>query len=188
MRMQSAFTLIELLIVIAIATILLSTAAPSFQAIMQNARMSAILNEFNGMLALARSTAMTRGESVVICKSSNLHTCVTSGGWEQGWFIFTDPDGNGQCIDNNADGHCDPDGGEIIRVRSKLATEGLTLRAIGNPANRIRFGPQGMAQGYAGTFSLCDIRKIAQPKGLVLSRIGRVRPAQPSDNVSCGTQ
>lgn len=185
MRAQSAFTLIELLIVIAIATILLNTAVPGFQAIMQNSRMSAILNEFNGMLALARNTAMTRGESVIICKSSNLHTCTTSGGWEQGWFIFTDPDGNGQCADNDADGYCDSDSGEIIRVRSKLTTLGLTLRATGNPANRIRFDPQGMAQGYAGTFSLCDTRKIVQPKGLVLSRIGRVRPAQASDNVSC---
>ena len=57
-------------------------------------------------LNLARFTAVTRGENVVICPSSDSSTC-SNGSWEQGWIVFDDEDSNNT-----------PAEAEIIRVAS----------------------------------------------------------------------
>lgn len=60
------FTLIELMIVIAIAGVLLSLAIPSFQTTIKNNRMTTSANEFVGALNYARMAAVSRANNVFI--------------------------------------------------------------------------------------------------------------------------
>lgn len=54
------FTLVELMITIAVAAILLATATPSFTSLIQNHRLVAQHNDFVANLNLARSEAVKR--------------------------------------------------------------------------------------------------------------------------------
>ena len=94
MYRQTGFTLLELMIVVAIAGIVMAIGVPSFQSITTNNRIAANTNEFITALNLARSEAVKRGAAVSVCKSANGATCTTSGDWDQGWIVIMVDDPN----------------------------------------------------------------------------------------------
>ena len=92
MNRQRGFTLIELIITVAIVAILLAIGVPSFQEMMRNNRVAAHTNDRLSSLNLARSEAIKRGVRVSLCKSSDGLSCATTGDWTQGWIVFVDTD------------------------------------------------------------------------------------------------
>lgn len=91
---SSGFTLIELLITIAVAAILLGAAVPSLRTFTANNQVVAASNSIVTGLNLARSTAVTSGEEVALCPSSNESTC-SDNDWDKGWIVFDDSEANG---------------------------------------------------------------------------------------------
>ena len=88
---RAGFTLIELMMVIAIAGIMILLAAPSFVSMTQRYRALSEVNGFAGDLLFARSEAIKRGAPVSMCVSSDGATCLASSvDWHKGWIIFTD--------------------------------------------------------------------------------------------------
>ena len=85
------FSLIELMIVIAIAAILATLAAPSFIATTQRFRSLSESSSFASDLQYARSEAIKQGLPVTLCSSSDGSTCAASNNWHFGWIIFSDP-------------------------------------------------------------------------------------------------
>lgn len=185
MSSRRGFTLIELLVVLVIASILLGVGVPSLRQLILDNRLIAHLHHFRSTLFLARSEAAVRGSPVVICKSVTGRSCEREGGWERGWLVFVDPNANEDCRDADADGRCDDDGGEIIRVFGGFDNTPTTLRATGNPGRRVAFNPQGFSSGYPGTFTICDERGLEYARGIVLSLTGRFRSATRHDNLRC---
>ena len=89
------FTLIEVMVVVAIMAILLAVAVPSFVALIARNRVATEINALATDLQYARSIAIKAGQSVTICASFNLSTCDTSKGiWSGGWIVFSDANGN----------------------------------------------------------------------------------------------
>lgn len=88
-RFIFGFTLVELMITIAIASILLAVAAPSFTSLVSaNAAKNAADRLLDG-LAYARSEAVTRSTDVIVCsKNSISNTCSGTGQWTDGWLIY----------------------------------------------------------------------------------------------------
>ncbi|MFO7857682.1 MAG: GspH/FimT family pseudopilin, partial [Ectothiorhodospiraceae bacterium] len=64
MRNERGFTLIELMITIAIAAILITVAVPGFQNLLQSNRVTSSTNELITAIATARSHAIRRGNDV----------------------------------------------------------------------------------------------------------------------------
>lgn len=100
-RRAAGFTLIEMMVTIAVATILLSVALPSFQSMIERNRVAAIAGAFNNGLLHARSEAVTRNKRVVVCNTANtqnsLPTCTTgTPAWQTGWMTFIDENGDSQ--------------------------------------------------------------------------------------------
>jgi len=95
-REASGFTLIELIVTIAITAIMSVTAVPSFIDLMRNNRSATQANEFLAALNLARSEAAKSGQNVSLCSSTDAASCRTSDptNWSDGWILFvngTDP-------------------------------------------------------------------------------------------------
>lgn len=66
METNRGFTLIELMVVIAIIAIIAGIAVPNYQSSMQNTRETSARNSLVGALQLARSEAVTRGLTVTV--------------------------------------------------------------------------------------------------------------------------
>ena len=167
---SQGFTIIELMITLALASILLGLAAPSFSDILKDNRLTTQINKLSASLNLARSEAIKRSVTVTVCKSNDNATC--GGNWSNGWIVFEDIDGDGN-VDTSDN---------IIRVNQSLAL-GNTLVFPGK--NRVTYKADGFAVGYNSVFKLCDERGFTKSKGLVVSNSGRVRTANPSDLTSC---
>ena len=68
---NKGLTMLELMITLAVATILIASAAPSFRESIQNTRLVTQVNELQTALSLARSEAVKRNENVTVCASSD---------------------------------------------------------------------------------------------------------------------
>lgn len=93
MQRLRGFTLLELLIVIAIAAVVLSLAVPSFRSVLLNSRRADASTSLYGGLVAAHSEAIIRNQTVTVCqRSTSLGSSpqcdFTSGNWVNGWVAF----------------------------------------------------------------------------------------------------
>lgn len=77
------FTLIELMVTVAVLAVMASLAAPSFQQLLAAQRVRTTGYNIVGDLVLARSEAVKRGENVTLTP--------VSGDWTQGWSVNVAP-------------------------------------------------------------------------------------------------
>lgn len=147
-------SLIELMITLAIGAIILTVGVPAFQTTVVNARVAAHTNDYISSLNLARSEAVKRGRRVLLCKSSDGASCITSGGWEQGWIVFLDMDNNA-AVDTGS-------GDVILRVYGPLEG-GETLQGDTHVSDYIAYSSDGFTRLVSGdfqsgtlTFGLCS--------------------------------
>lgn len=162
--------MIELLVVMSIVAILLSIAVPSMSSMMASQRAKSLANTFLTSLNLARNEAIKRNGRVVVCKSANGQSCLSSGGWEQGWLVFHD-------VNNNA---ALDTGEQSIQTQGAIA-QGVHLTGNTNVADYVSFSASGVAKltsgGFqAGTLTLClDPVSNADVQQIILSATGRAR-------------
>lgn len=83
------FTLIELMVTVAIMGVLAALAAPSFNGAILSNKLTSYANSFVASANLARSEAIKRNAAVKLCRSSDGLTCAGSGGWQQGWIVLS---------------------------------------------------------------------------------------------------
>ena len=180
------FTLVELITTLAIAGILVTLAVPSYSELIKNNRLITQTNDFVTALNVARSEAIRRSDRVTVCKSSDQVSCAGSGGWDQGWIVFDDVNGDG-VVTNPAT--------NVLRVHSSLSN-GVTLRGDANLVDYVSYVSSGATQQFAGGASatqsgvlvMCDDRGfVIQAKGIQISATGRVSTASATSTaaVSC---
>lgn len=85
---QNGFTLVELLMTIALVSILVSIAVPNLQRFVQNSRMTSQANEINAFLSLARTEALQAYAPAFVSPT-------TAGDWTSDWIVWVDTNGNG---------------------------------------------------------------------------------------------
>lgn len=92
-RGDSGFSMVELMVTVAIVAILAAIAFPSFESSLRSNSVATASNELNGGLALARSEALRNPAGAFICSSTNGTTC--GGDWNDGWIVWSDINGDG---------------------------------------------------------------------------------------------
>lgn len=183
MKRLHGFTLIEVMVVIALIAIMLTMAVPSFTTMVMNNRLSTQANSLVIAVNLARSEAIKRNRNVVLCRSANGTSCA-AGGWEQGWIIYVDADPtDGPGVNTGA--------GDVILREFSALTGTNTLRASANYTASITYVPSGFST-QAGTLVLCDDRDndgdtadaedFARGRAIIINNTGRPQMADADPN------
>lgn len=143
------FTLVELMVAIAILAILLGLAVPSIRDIMRGNRAMSLSNELVGSLSYARAEAVKRAANVTVCTTADASVanpiCATTSGWTAGWLVFVD-DGTPGVVD-----------GTDLRLQVAQPDSG-DASIIGDAAfaSYAQFNSRGAAgNGAGGNFTLC---------------------------------
>lgn len=140
---NQGFTLIEMMITVAISAILLGIAVPNFRDLIVNNRIGTQASDLITDLALARSEAVKRGIKVSMCTSTNGTAC-TNSSWGAGRMIFTDTGTAGSL-----------DGADTILRVSGTMSGGLSLASTPlGVAQYVQYLPTGQITS-SGTFTLC---------------------------------
>lgn len=181
MRFSPGFTLIELIVTIAVAAILLGVAVPSFQETIKNNRMAANVNEFIAALNLARSEAIKRGVPVTVCKG-NAAACNNAARWDDGWIVFADGAGAAGTV-NAGTGACLPTEDCILRVYPALDATYSFGGSSPAMVNRVTYDPKGFSA--AGHLVMCDDRGFGENgRAIVIARTGRAQTMKATQSTA----
>lgn len=195
------FTLVETIIVIAIAAVLMALALPSFTSTIRSNRLATTSNNLLAALNLARSEAVKRGVDIVVRK-------VPNGNWEDGWQVFTDAEwqnaapGASRINVFNDDGDstlCETGEDCILKVFPGLPT-GYTLRGNNNLVDFIRYTPSGISNYIPDEktnigndyFVVCDNNdgddnaESENSRLIVVNTVGRPRLGMDTDTLKDG--
>ena len=177
---QNGFTLMELIIVLAIIAIVATLTIPNAGNYVDNNRLAAAAADMASALQTARAESVGRNAPVTIC-ASNQNGTQCSGApeqWEKGWILFVDSD-----TDDTVDA-----GEEVLQYHEPFANS-VTIRATSGADEAITFFPSGRTSiSSTQTLVLCDYRGFGEDaKGLVLSILGRasIMAADSTSETSC---
>lgn len=142
------FTLIELMVTLAIVAILAALATPSLQAFVVRNTFSSIGNEFQGSVLRARTEAVSKNSCTTMCMSDTVDNAIpfckqSSQDWQVGWIVFLNT-------------KCDASYGKDASSHAIAAEDFILVRRPGNTnytlmalssTRRIQFTPRGTTSG-----------------------------------------
>lgn len=165
------FTLIELVVTVAVGAILTAIAIPAFQSFVMNDRDSAQVNSLAYSFNYARSEAVKQDlpGGVTVCPSGGGLPCNGSA-WQQGWIVYyTDANGVNQILQT---------------VPALSSNNSNTVTAGGSATTGVTFLSSGMATGLAGAITtplqvrVCDQRGATYARDVEVNMAGRVAASQ----------
>lgn len=149
MRTPSGITLIELCFGLAIVAIIAGLAAPGFQSSLRAAAVRSATFDLLAGLQQARGSAILESRALDLCPSDPAGRCVAAGIPTAYWQVSSS------------------DGGRA----SHVLPAGVVVRSTRSP---IWFSPDALG-ATTGTLTICDERRLAPPRAIVLSLSGRAR-------------
>lgn len=181
MKTHSAgFTLIELIVTIAIAAVLASLAVPSFIQYQRNSELTSLTNSLLAAVNAAKGEAMKTGKNAFVVPKGV--------GWNSGWLVY---------VDMNRDNAYTE--GTDIAVQAQNAPKSyfdITGNGIAaGSAPYIKFDNSGYSIDNSASpvaLSLTIARTdtpsssaLEETRRVVIARTGRVRTCKPSNDTSC---
>jgi len=176
------FTLIELMVTLAIAAVLMLVAIPSMTAYKRNAELTSATNTLLSAINSARGEAMKRGMNAMVVPTGNGLS------WNTGWVVFVDKDRT-QVYDAAADQ-------TVLSQGSLPSYFNITGNGTANTsAPYIMFDASGYSKTKSGGFGalsftltrtdLSGAQLLDQTRRIVVASTGRVRTCRPSLDATC---
>ena len=160
---DSGYSLLELMMTIAVAAMLLTLGLPSFSALKARHAQRVEINALFHAVHLARKGSIMRKQVVSLCPTADGLTCNPGRDWSGGFLVFENSD---------RDEPPELDDGEILLYRH-LASPSVKITA-----NRRGFTLRAtFLRATNGTLVVCDRAGRVTPKALVISYTGRPRVA-----------
>ncbi len=175
-RRVRGVTLIEVMVVVGIVAILAMMAAPNFRAMIERNQINSATNELMMGLQLVRSEAIRLNSTVTLCRSANDTSCGSPAGWESGWIVFHDRDGDGSVTPAQA-GPPAVAADAVLRSWGALGPR-LTLRGSADVAQRVSINARGQARD-TGHLIVCNNNRLEQARAIIVT-LSRPRLATDS--------
>lgn len=172
------FSMIEMMVVLAITTILSVLAVPSFAGLFGQTRVTTGINDFFSAVNATRSEALSRGIRVDMVPNTNNQ-------WASGWIVFVDSDAD-QTVDV----------GETVLLKRDALPSDIIINetrkegAFLDPKSGKRylaFTPSGYARWNGGGYlaGSIEMKNDHARRKLVLSMLGRARICTPDVEGNC---
>jgi type IV fimbrial biogenesis protein FimT len=163
MRRQFGFTLIELMVTVAILVILVTVALPSFQSVITSNRLADARGSMLSAIQYTKGEAVARNRAVSLCSSIDGATCAGANDWGAGWIVVTDNNATGTTVSI----------GELLRVFQAPDAAHVTVTHGGasGAIPHLRFLPTGIADSLNEQkyFGFCDPSGNGQARSLIVS-------------------
>lgn len=176
MLRSRGFTLVEMLMTVAILAVLVTLAMPSWGKLTGKTQRSSAQAALSTSLNLARVAAASRRGPVVVCPSDDLLACTRTTQWHHGWIVFADPDRDGV---RSA-------GEDLLSVQQALPAGTAVVSTTGRM--RVTYSAEGFSPGSNLTLTVCSRASGAtDAMALVVNNAGRVRSerASPAAAANC---
>lgn len=187
-RAQNGFTLLELMVVLAIVGVLMAVAIPAMGDFLRNGRITAAANDVMAALHFTRSEAIKRRVPVSLCTSTDTinpdgtqnddPTCADSE-FLTGWFAFVDVNQSGT-----------REAGEEVLMQREEIDARITARSSAD-----RFVVTYLNNGFAldpnqSQLALCDERgntpsagELSSARGILIAVTGRAGVTRNLDEI-----
>lgn len=187
-RATKGFTLLELMVVLAIAGVLAAIGIPAMGDFMRNSRITAAANDVMAALHFTRSEAIKRRVPVTLCTSANAvlanntanpaATCADSE-FLTGWIVF---------VDNAPVGT--RDAGDLILLNHGPMNPQITAASSADPF-LVTYLMNGFADDPDGaSIALCDVRgntpsggELSSARGILVAVTGRAGVTRNQDEI-----
>lgn len=176
------FTLIELMVTVALAAILMMVAVPSFTTYLRNSQLTSFTNTLLSAANAARGEAMKRGVYAMVVPNGT--------SWDSGWIVFVDVNRDKEYVSTN----------DVLILSSDAKPSFLTITGNGTAGETppyILYDPSGYAKTKDGGFgaSTFEVKRndvsttdeLSQTRRLKIAATGRARICTPkaSTDTTC---
>ncbi|MCV6605340.1 MAG: GspH/FimT family pseudopilin [Porticoccaceae bacterium] len=164
------FTLIELMISLAILAILLAAAVPAMLDFLERNQSRAIISEVRNLVALARENAVHHGCHTIMCPSDDRAQC--SRNTDAPVIVFSDCNKNRE-IDGDD---------QLYRVMQPLPENSRLVWSFSAGRRYVQMTPQGHTNSTFGSLIYCPASgEEKHARLLIISRTGRARYGKDTD-------
>lgn len=180
-RCPRGFTLIELMVTIAVAAVLMMVAVPNFITFQRNAELTSTTNTLIAALNAARSEAMKRGAFAMVVPKDGAS-------WNSGWIVFVDKD-----LSQDFDASKDEVVLEQPAPSSYIVVGGSGIAAGAAPY--VLYNGSGYSKDKSGGFGAITIsvarndvgeaQAADQTRRIKIAATGRIRSCRPSQDSTC---
>ena len=164
------FTLLELLVAVAVLAILVTLGVPSFAGLVRNTRELNAYHLLTASLAAGRIAAVRYNTPVLVCPSEDGAHCRDDPAWEDGWIVR---------LERPA-----PGGAPTTLQHVDGIGAGLALRSTGG-RRRVRFTPAGWSYGSNLSIRLCTRKESRLLGKVVVNNAGRTRTEREPQPAPC---
>lgn len=166
--------MIELMISLAIISILSALAMPDFHALLDRFKVEAAASEFHSAIMLTRSEAIQRGVRIDLVPAQ-------AHDWGRGWVIFIESNNNQQADVNEVVLHHSAEQPDNLLIVASLRDGTKTYLAF-DPSGR----PRSAASSAVPQFGSLLFTVGSQRRKIIIGFLGRVRVCDPDKNgASC---
>ncbi|WP_235594802.1 GspH/FimT family pseudopilin [Paraglaciecola hydrolytica] len=163
--MQKGLSLIEMLVSLAIVSIIAMAVSPSIQSILIKNRIVSEINELSAVIQFARNNAIDEQITTVVCPSADYLACNTN--WNDPKIVFVDSDNDG---DRGA-------AEELLATTSAISDNNI----LSGPNLPLFFTPSGEALANTILLFCHKSKKADYARSLTIALQGRVKVSSDSD-------
>lgn len=172
-------TIVELVVSLAVVSIIATTGVPAFSNFIQTNRVSESAFDMLGTINLARTEAVKRRTRVVLCRSADPNaptpTCGgTANTWTTGWLVFASGDGDSTYTA----------GTDTLLGTGTVHSSNVTLITNSTSNNNLEYNSDGTTNEGGGTarFAICDKRGGKYGRQIEVPPHGRPKFIKGSDS------